>query len=154
MLFLTTHLVRFPPQVLSLSAAHLGEEGVEVGGFLLAAAPVLHPECGNKILYLPFSRRPHRKRWSEWKTQPTLRERLEIQSERSTRQSHWPGRRSSFWERGGEKGEFHFSYFNFIRKMYAENLILQEYCVCINLQRNCSYFLKFCYLSISVHQIS
>lgn len=47
---LPTYRVLLLPQVRPLGAAHLREEGVEVGRFPLAAAPVFHPAEGGKTL--------------------------------------------------------------------------------------------------------
>lgn len=47
---LTTYRILLLPQVRPLGAAHLREEGVEVGRFPLAAAPVFHPAEAGKTL--------------------------------------------------------------------------------------------------------
>lgn len=45
---LSTYRIFFPPQMCSLGAALLREEGVKVGGFPLTAAPVFHPGDAGK----------------------------------------------------------------------------------------------------------
>lgn len=47
---LPTYRILLLPQVRPLGAAHLREEGVEVGRFPLAAAPVFHPAEAGKTL--------------------------------------------------------------------------------------------------------
>lgn len=53
---LPTYRILLLPQVCPLGAAHLREEGVEVGRFPLAAAPVFHPaEAGKKLSRWEFA---------------------------------------------------------------------------------------------------
>lgn len=53
---LPTYRILLSPQVCSLGAAHLREEGVEVGRFPLTAAPVFHPgDTGKTFTHWDFS---------------------------------------------------------------------------------------------------
>lgn len=55
---LSTYRIFFPPQMCSLGAALLREEGVKIGGFPLTAAPVFHPgEAGKTNTHWNFSNR-------------------------------------------------------------------------------------------------
>lgn len=57
---LPTYRILLLPQVRPLGAAHLREEGVEVGRFPLAAAPVFHPaEAGKDTQPLGVWQSPH-----------------------------------------------------------------------------------------------
>lgn len=54
--FPPTYRILLSPQVCSLGAAHLREEGVEVGRFPLTAAPVFHPgDAGKTFTHWDFS---------------------------------------------------------------------------------------------------